>query len=96
MSDENIDIIGFHGQTIFHNADKKITRQIGNGQLLSQLTQKKIIYNFRENDLKNGGQGAPLSSIFHKLIMLKKNVDLPVTVLNIGGIANITSIKKDK
>ena len=49
LPDHNIDIIGFHGQTIFHNADKKITRQIGNGQLLSQLTQKKIIYNFREN-----------------------------------------------
>ena len=96
LPDHNIDIIGFHGQTIFHNADEKITKQIGNGQLLSQLTQKKIIYNFRENDLKNGGQGAPLSSIFHKLIMLKNNVDLPVTVLNIGGIANITSIKKDR
>ncbi len=92
----NVDMVGFHGQTIYHNAKEKITSQIGNGELLSQLTQKNIIYNFRENDLKNGGQGAPLTPIFHKLIVLKHKVDLPVTILNIGGIANITSIKKDK
>ena len=51
-----IDLIGFHGQTIFHDAEKKITKQLGDGKLLSQLTEKKVIYNFRINDLKNGGQ----------------------------------------
>ena len=53
-----------------------------------------MVYNFRENDLINGGQGAPLTPIFHKLIVNKKKIDLPVTILNIGGIANITSIQK--
>ena len=87
-----IDFIGFHGQTIFHNADEKISRQLGDGKLLSQLTKKTVVYNFRENDLNNGGEGAPLSPIFHQLIVKENKIDLPVCVLNIGGIANITAI----
>ncbi len=54
----NIDLIGFHGQTVFHNAKEKISRQLGDGKLLSQLTKKTVIYDFRQNDLKNNGQGA--------------------------------------
>ena len=91
----NIDFIGFHGQTIFHSAKEKISRQLGDGNLLSQLTNKKVIYNFRNNDLKNGGQGAPLTPIFHKLLKNKHNIQLPLIILNIGGIANITSINLD-
>ena len=87
-----IDFIGFHGQTIFHNADEKISRQLGDGKLLSQLTKKTVVYNFRENDLNNGGEGAPLSPIFHQLIVKENKIDLPVCVLNIGGITNITAI----
>ena len=87
-----IDLIGFHGQTIFHNSDEKISRQLGDGKLLSQLTKKTVAYNFRENDLNNGGEGAPLSPIFHQLIVKENKIDLPVCVLNIGGIANITAI----
>ena len=90
----NIDFLGFHGQTIFHNADEKISKQLGDGKLLSKLTKKNVVYNFRENDLKNGGQGAPLTPIFHKLLLNQKKINLPVTVLNIGGIANITSVQK--
>ena len=94
LSQTNIDFLGFHGQTIFHNADEKISKQLGDGKLLSQLTKKNVVYNFRENDLINGGKGAPLTPIFHKLIVNQKKIDLPVTILNIGGIANITSIQK--
>ena len=60
--------------------------------MLSQLT-KKIVYNFRENDLKNGGQGAPLTPIFHKVLLKQKKNKLPAAILNIGGIANITIIE---
>ena len=91
----NVDFLGFHGQTIFHNAEEKITKQLGDGKLLSKLTQKKVVYDFRQNDLKNGGQGAPLASIFHKLLVDKKKIRLPVIILNIGGIANITIIDKE-
>ena len=63
----NVDLIGFHGQTIYHNAKEKVSIQLGDGNLLSQLTKKKVVFNFRKNDLVNGGQGAPLTPIFHQL-----------------------------
>ena len=88
----NIDLIGLHGQTILHNAKEKISKQLGDANLLSSLLQKKVIYNFRENDLTNGGQGAPLAPIFHQLLANQNQIDLPVCILNIGGIANITII----
>lgn len=88
----SVDYIGFHGQTIFHNASEKISKQLGDANLLSQLTKKEIVYNFRENDLKNGGQGAPLTPIFHRLVTKKSEINLPACIINIGGITNITII----
>ena len=93
-NNKDIDFIGFHGQTIYHNASEKISKQIGDGNLLSQLTKKTVIYNFRQNDIKNGGEGAPLTPVFHRLIAKQKNIQLPVCILNIGGIANITAINE--
>ena len=90
----DIDIVGFHGQTIFHNSQKRISNQLGDGKLLSQLIKKDIIFNFRQNDIKNGGEGAPLTPIFHQLIATKHKIDLPTCILNIGGISNITIIKE--
>jgi anhydro-N-acetylmuramic acid kinase len=87
-------IVGFHGQTIYHNFKEKISRQLGNGKLLNQLTKKKIVYDFRSNDILNGGQGAPLAPAFHHLIALQHNINLPVCFLNIGGISNITIVKE--
>ena len=88
----NIDLIGFHGQTIFHNANEKISKQLGDANLLSGLLKKKVVYNFRENDLLNGGNGAPLAPIFHQLLINQNKIKLPACILNIGGIANITII----
>jgi len=90
-----IDIVGFHGQTIFHSAEEKITVQLGDGKLLSELTKKKVVYNFRHNDLQKGGQGAPLTPIFHQNLI--RNIDSewwPVVALNIGGISNATSVSR--
>ena len=92
FSQHNIDFVGFHGQTIYHDSKERVSKQLGDGKLLSELTKKNVVYNFRENDLKNGGHGAPLASIFHKLLVKQKKINLPVIILNIGGIANITSI----
>ena len=95
MTKSSVDLIGFHGQTIFHEPEKKITKQLGDGKLLSQLTKKNVVYNFRQNDLENGGQGAPLTPIFHNVlankINKKFNLGFPLNFLNIGGISNITS-----
>ena len=85
-----VDFIGFHGQTIYHNAKEKISKQLGDGKILSQLSKKTVVYNFRENDLRNGGGGAPLAPIFHKLIVSQNKIKQPVLILNLGGIANWT------
>ena len=87
-------IVGFHGQTIYHNSKEQISLQLGDGKLLNQLTKKKIVFNFRKNDILNGGEGAPLTPLFHQLIATQKKIKLPACILNIGGIANITIIKK--
>jgi anhydro-N-acetylmuramic acid kinase len=89
---KKIDFVGFHGQTIYHNSQEKISKQLGDGKLLEQLTKKNIIYNFRQNDIANGGEGAPLTPIFHKLIATQFKLNLPTCILNIGGISNITII----
>ena len=88
----DVDLVGFHGQTIFHNAHEKISKQIGDGNLLSSLLKKEVVYNFRENDILNGGQGAPLAPIFHNLLVNQNQIEKPACVLNIGGIANITIV----
>ena len=95
LSKSDVDLIGFHGQTILHAPEKKFTKQLGDGLLLSQLTKKKVVYNFRQNDLENGGQGAPLTPIFHNTLANKLNkkfnLAFPINILNIGGISNVTS-----
>ena len=93
------DLIGFHGHTIYHNAEEKISKQIGIGAKLSKLTNKDVVCNFRQNDINNGGEGAPLSPIYHlaliKSLFNENKVKIPISILNIGGIANITEIEKD-
>jgi anhydro-N-acetylmuramic acid kinase len=86
-------IVGFHGQTIYHNPEEKISRQLGNGKLLNQLINKNIVFDFRSNDILNGGQGAPLTPVFHHLLSTQNKIKLPICFLNIGGISNITIIK---
>ncbi len=91
-----IDIVGFHGQTIFHNPLESMTVQLGEGKLLSQLVKKKVIYDFRQADIQNKGQGAPLTPIFHyilsKQLHINHNMKFPIGFLNIGGIANATKV----
>jgi anhydro-N-acetylmuramic acid kinase len=93
---EKIDLIGFHGQTIFHDTSQKISKQLGDGKLLSQETKCTVVNNFRKNDLKFGGQGAPLTPIFHnlisKIIHSKFKIDYPISIINIGGITNVTQL----
>jgi anhydro-N-acetylmuramic acid kinase len=91
-----INLIGFHGHTIFHSFIEKKTIQIGDGKLLSQLSKLNVINNFRENDINHGGHGAPLVPIFHKLIQTKLKLKKPLLFVNIGGISNITYLGKDE
>ncbi|MDX2083155.1 MAG: anhydro-N-acetylmuramic acid kinase [Rickettsiales bacterium] len=84
----SIDLIGFHGHTILHLPQQKITWQIGNPHLLAYKTKIKVVADFRNRDLVLGGQGAPLVPIYH-FHLFKDGAD-PVATLNIGGISNIT------
>ena len=74
---------------------KKKTKQLGDGVALSKLTGLNLVYDFRGNDLKNGGQGAPLVTIFHKLLQKKLQLKLPIVFINIGGISNLTYLDKN-
>ncbi len=98
--DDDIDLIGFHGQTIFHDPKIGVSKQLGNGELLSQLTKTKVVYDFRQEDILNGGQGAPLAPIFHNLLSnilnMKNQIKYPICFLNIGGISNITIISNNE
>ncbi len=93
---DEIDLIGFHGQTIYHDSAKKVTKQLGDGKLLSQLLKKKVVYDFRQEDIKNNGQGAPLTPIFHYVVLKninnKYNIEFPMGIINIGGITNLTKV----
>ena len=83
--DGQIDLVGFHGQTIFHDSSKKISMQLGDGKLLSQIIRKIVVNDFRQQDLINKGQGAPLTPIFHKLITKslskKYNLKFPLNII---------------
>jgi len=83
-----IDLIGFHGHTIFHNPAQKKTLQIGDGELLAKLTGVDVVCDFRSNDVQHGGQGAPFVPLYHQA--LASQLEKPLVILNLGGIANIT------
>ena len=90
----DIHLIGLSGQTITHNPDKGYSIQLGSGKKIYQKLKIPIVVNFRENDLKNGGQGAPIGSFYHKYLLSKFNKKS--CIINLGGIANITFANKIK
>jgi len=90
---KQITALGFHGQTIFHNPNAGTTLQIGNPHLLAQKTGINVVHDFRRRDIALGGQGAPLVPIFHKLLV--RDIEKPVVVINIGGVANLTYVNED-
>ena len=87
-------LIGLHGQTIFHNPKNKITVQLGDGQKLANLLKIDVVDDFRTKDIEFGGQGAPIAPIYHQKIIESMQLKLPSTIINIGGIANITYFDK--
>lgn len=92
LKNEDIDVIGFHGQTILHKPNQQITWQIGNAQLLASSTGIDVVADFRNHDIVWGGQGAPLVPIYHQSIF--KDQSKTLLVLNIGGVANLTYISQ--
>ncbi len=89
-----VDVIGFHGQSVWHDPTNQLTVQLGDCQHLANLTAIQVVGQLRQNDVKNGGQGAPLVPIYH--LALASKLEKPTAFLNIGGIANITFIGSDQ
>lgn len=94
-----IDLLGFHGQTVLHRPDHALTVQLGDGQMLAQRTGIDVVYDMRANDMVHGGQGAPLVPVYHKALCdnLPKGFShqTPIVFVNIGGISNISYIGQD-
>jgi len=93
---DNVDLIGFHGQTILHRPDEGLTVQLGHGKDLAHQTGINVISDMRANDMAYGGQGAPLTPAYHAVLsaQLQDKLNFPCCFINIGGIANLTYIPK--
>jgi len=91
-----LDIIGFHGQTVLHHpatsTQKGLTLQLGDGQRLADALGVPVAYDFRQDDVQSGGQGAPLAPIYHKALVEYGELSGVTAVLNLGGVGNVTLI----
>ncbi len=94
LSADDVDVIGFHGQTVLHRPDDALTVQIGDGALLARETGIDVVYDMRAEDMRHGGQGAPLIPAYHAALAhnLEQQPDMPVVFVNIGGISNLTYV----
>lgn len=95
---DGVDLIGFHGQTVLHKPEIGLTIQIGDGELLADKTGIDVIFDLRANDMKHGGQGAPLVPVYHHALAnrMKGKFIFPIAFINIGGISNLTFVNKNE
>jgi len=92
LSPDSVDLVGFHGQTIVHQPENRLTVQLGDGEALSERLGIPVVYDFRADDVAQGGQGAPLVPIFHCALAAMAAFARPVAFINIGGVANLTYV----
>jgi len=86
--------IGSHGQTIRHRPEHGFTLQIGDPNIITELTQIPVVSDFRRRDMAAGGQGAPLVPAFHQALFQHASLDR--VILNLGGIANVSILPADQ
>jgi anhydro-N-acetylmuramic acid kinase len=92
ISREDIDIVGFHGQTVLHRPAQKMTVQIGDAAALARAIHIPVMHDFRAADVAAGGQGAPFVPVYHRALAQSLEREGPMVVVNIGGVSNITYI----
>ena len=85
-----VDLIGFHGQTVAHAPRNQGTLQLGDGAALADFFGVPVVWDFRTADIELGGEGAPLAPFFHFACAKWIGVQTPVVFLNLGGVGNIT------
>ncbi|MDF1759245.1 MAG: anhydro-N-acetylmuramic acid kinase [Coxiellaceae bacterium] len=89
-----VDVVGFHGQTLYHAPQDGLTLQVGDAKYLSQTLALPLVHQFRLQDVTQGGQGAPLAPAYHQALVLRDQLT-PAVVINCGGIANVTVVEGD-
>jgi anhydro-N-acetylmuramic acid kinase len=89
-----IDVIGLHGQTVFHRPERRFTRQLGSAAAIAARFGVTTVGRFRHADIAAGGEGAPLVPLYHQALAAK--LSPPVMVLNLGGVGNVTYIRSDQ
>lgn len=92
---DEVGVVGFHGQTVLHRPEAGLTVQLGDGQLLANLTGMDVVYDFRADDMAEGGEGAPLVPVYHRALAELAGLPRPAVIVNIGGVANVTFIGED-
>jgi anhydro-N-acetylmuramic acid kinase len=95
MPPSEVAVVGFHGQTVLHRPERRLSIQLGNGRALADRIGIAVVHDFRAADIAAGGQGAPMVPIFHRALVRMLKRPHPVAVLNIGGVANVTFIDGD-
>ena len=88
----DVDVVGFHGQTVIHRPREGLTVQIGDGQGLADRLGIPVAYDFRAADVAAGGEGAPVVPVYHRALIEAAEIVGPVAFLNIGGVANVTYV----
>jgi len=94
LSPEEVHAVGFHGQTVLHRPPdartQGMTRQLGDGPLMAKTLGIDVVNDFRSADMRAGGQGAPLSAIYHQALCKQINVQGDTAILNLGGVGNLS------
>jgi anhydro-N-acetylmuramic acid kinase len=96
LSSADVAIVGFHGQTVLHRPEQRLTVQIGDAAALARRTGARVAYDFRAADVAAGGQGAPLVPVYHRALVDALDGARPIAVLNVGGVANVTYCDGDQ
>ncbi|MEX0278406.1 MAG: anhydro-N-acetylmuramic acid kinase [Ruegeria sp.] len=89
---EDVDLIGFHGQTLAHEPRGRGTLQVGDGVWLAQALGLPVVWDFRSDDVALGGEGAPLAPFFHFACAKWIGAEKPLCFLNLGGVGNLTYV----
>ncbi len=93
LSRQDVDVIGFPGQTVAHDPGAGWTWQVGDAAQLADATGIPVVADFRSRDVAHGGEGAPLVPLFHQA--LTAAMERPLAVLNLGGVGNVTWLGRD-
>ncbi len=101
IAPEEVDLIGSHGQTVYHHCGvsgtRQATLQVGDGDVIAVKTGRYVISDFRARDIAAGGEGAPLSPVADTTLFAgrEQGIRHRRAILNLGGIANLTVLDDD-